>query len=715
MIKQMTGKSNQRGVNLLEVLVGIAIFAIGMLALAHLQGSLARSSGDASARTMAMNIAEETIERMRSFGQVESDPDGVKFAFNDIVTASQSRTIGGVDYTIDTEVTNYYYHGGETDGFDDSVPPGEDAGDVDMKVVELTVSWETPGFDTGGETNQSLGTGEIELNEVISSMTSVSGAKVALNASTSRLYGPPVDYTPGQNPEIIAIELGDNKFKESTTPLPDVIRSNELTETKFDVVTYLQNGDGATFLRREEFLAVSCNCTLRSPDSNAEGGRRPTVWDGVEYTEGEFVSKVYGESANNQQSIYCDLCCRDHHDGGTGENDVAADPGRSKVNPFRDNVDYFDDTEPTLQGDHKHYSRDRFGDLVLVTNDGGNYVEACRLIRKDGFFRVAQDLRQEALFSFPEDYLDEDGEVAAYSGYVTGSVAQFESDIGATNQYENSPPSLTAPADMTPSITFPASDSSNPTYLPTALGAETQQLRSRGVYVDYLTDDLRAIVNCLDLGGSGDSCGAPGVTSGLEVLPFYDVQLTWLSRWNETPTNNPVDVSNEAIEDGNTHSRGLAVLGSGSDTPRVHAEISFGNLGLTGTDPINPFYAYELRQYDLYVAANSGDTPPAVGELVTGQITSAVNGVKASDVEIMAFEAQCDRTSTGYECFIETGATAPRLEVSNYQKVNKVLVACSSVLVREAFTSGTNAWTRFILPTVTTTNADIVIRENFCE
>jgi hypothetical protein len=40
----------------------------------------------------------------------------------------------------------------------------------------------------------------------------------------SNAYAPTVDYNPGANPDIISIRLGQNKFKESTTPLPDVIR-----------------------------------------------------------------------------------------------------------------------------------------------------------------------------------------------------------------------------------------------------------------------------------------------------------------------------------------------------------------------------------------------------------------------------------------------------------------------------------------------------------
>jgi type IV pilus modification protein PilV len=71
------------GYTLIEVLVGILIFALGMMALAKLQGNLARNSGDANARTVATNIAEETIEAARTFGRIDSD--GVNAAYNDIV------------------------------------------------------------------------------------------------------------------------------------------------------------------------------------------------------------------------------------------------------------------------------------------------------------------------------------------------------------------------------------------------------------------------------------------------------------------------------------------------------------------------------------------------------------------------------------------------------------------------------------------------------
>jgi len=718
-----SGKSSSRGYTLIEVLVGMVIFALGMMALASLQGSLARNSGDSNSRTVANNIAEEVIEAARIFGQVPpADPPGSADAFADIVS-TEGITIerGGIDYTVTTTVTDYFYNPA-TGGF--STTTADSAVFADMKLIDLTVSWNTGQefmIDESTPTEGRLGSGSITLTDVISSITSPSGGKTSLVNSDSNGYAPPVDYTPGENPEIVSIRLGDNKFKESTTPLPDVIRVNELVETKFDVVTYSQNNAGATFLRREEFRAVSCECTLRIPDTEGEGGLRPTVWNGYEYTEAEYVSKPYGESANNQQSDFCSLCCRDHHDGGSGAEDVALDPGRSRFDPFRSSSEYNSGDGNALAGDHKHYNRDRQGDMILAESDGDTYVEACRMVRKNGFFRIAQDLRQEGLNSFPANYLDDDAEVSEYSDYVTTAVSEYESDMGvdefSTGAYEASPPTLVnvAGANLDPPVTFPASSMATATTLPTAGGATEQQLRARGIYVDYMSDELRAKINCLDAGGDSESCDTPNVNAALEIIPFYDVQLTWLSRWNESPNNNPVDVTNEAITNSNGHSRGKAKLESGYGYSQVSSKVHKGNLGLTGTDPIDPLYVSNEKGYLLYALAYDGSTPPPLTDIkISGSITSTIGGVKAADVEISATGAQCDRTNTGFECYLEVGAMNPRLTISNYDQANKTIIACSTALVIHGSETNTNRWARFNLPDETTANADIILKLDSC-
>ena len=94
-----------------------------------------------------------------------------------------------------------------------------------------------------------------------------------------------------------------------------------------------------------------------------------------------------------------------------------------------------------------------------------------------------------------------------------------------------------------------------------------------------MSDHLRDVMDCLETGGDGVSCEVPNITTVLEIIPFYDVQLTWLSRWNETPINNPVDVSNQAIADNNSHSRGLARLMSGPGPVNGHHRDSQGKPG----------------------------------------------------------------------------------------------------------------------------------------
>jgi hypothetical protein len=210
-----------------------------------------------------------------------------------------------------------------------------------------------------------------------------------------------------------------------------------------------------------------------------------------------------------------------------------------------------------------------------------------------------------------------------------------------------------------------------------------------------------------------------GSNSSLEIIPFFDVQLTWLGRWTESPVNAPISVSNdEAIETGNTHDRGKARLTTGSGPSDITFKVNRGNLGLTGSDPIDPTYAANLRLYPMYAEAIVAAPPPVVtGFPVSGTITSNVAGVKASDVVIAASNgAVCNRTNTGFECVVPYFGGNPRVEVNNYFKRSKNLVACSGLLTingtNHSGSSVADNWTRFDLPqTGQITNANIYIKE----
>ena len=110
---------------------------------------------------------------------------------------------------------------------------------------------------------------------------------------------------------------------------------------------------------------------------------------------------------------------------------------------------------------------------------------------------------------------------------------------------------------------------------------------------------------------------------------------------------------------------------------------------------------------------NSTPPPPVNQYVISGTITSSIGGFKASDVEISASGAQCNRTNTGYSCVVEIGVNNPRLTVTNYYKANKTRVACSNLEVNGSET-GALSWTRFILPLGATSDADIVIKSGSC-
>ena len=105
-----------------------------------------------------------------------------------------------------------------------------------------------------------MGEGNITLYEIIPSSPPILGAKIAADINAPA-EGPVVEYTPGENPDIAALDFDGEKLKESTTPVPDIIRSGDLTETYFEVVSY---NNANVFLRREEFITVGCECTLNT-------------------------------------------------------------------------------------------------------------------------------------------------------------------------------------------------------------------------------------------------------------------------------------------------------------------------------------------------------------------------------------------------------------------------------------------------------------------
>lgn len=694
-----------RGVGLLDVLLAIGIFVIGMLALAGLQGNLTRSSADANARTIGSNFAEETIERYRRFDSLWTDADPDTFAYQDIVSETITETRSGIPYTVDVTVEDWFFMpDGETVTKDtDDLPAGRDTSRSDFKYVEIAVSWTGNEFqiDEATQSTGRFGSGNFAFSSIIASSPPGAAAKIA--ATDDGIPGSPlVNYSPGDRPDIIAIELDGSKFKESTTPEPVIRRVDELIETWFDVITYQGTSD-AIFLRREEFVSISCECKLYAASGSGEDGRGPTLWTGAEYYEPALVGKPYGVSSNPAQSQYCDVCCRDHHDSSSSV----------KFRPWMDAGDYV--ASGDFKWDHPHYNRDKKGDPVPATKSGDSYLEACRLVRKDGFFRVAQDFDLNQVSAFPENYLVSDGDVTEYSNHVK-NVADFNlGQIDVTVE----------PAPANEVLSFDGRNYDNPTDIPTVdSSAENQQLRSRGLYVDNLNPMLSAnIANCF---GDGDivDCEAPDANSVYEIYPFYDVQVTSLSRWTEDKENDPVDISNEEL-DKKGYSRGFAVL-AGTETGRSKglSTIEDGNVGLISTLPVTPVPIPEYVTAEIFIRANNGEgEPPGSLPLVSGNLS---NEGGTSDAALLFLDGSADvicnkPTVETFNCTIgPLAGPTPTITVSNYYNKSFLLLICSdSEDVTEVSHSNTSEiatenYTIFNIPPAGVSDITLTISKSGC-
>ena len=172
-----------------------------------------------------------------------------------------------------------------------------------------------------------------------------------------------------------------------------------------------------------------------------------------------------------------------------------------------------------------------------------------------------------------------------------------------------------------------------------------------------------------------------GSVNVLEILPFFEVQVTYLNRWKEIPANDPVDTTNEALETDNTHSRGLASKEASVGVSAVVAHGHKGNLGMTDTDPIDLRFNINTTENRMNVIVTNSNPPNPNGILVSVSIVSGVRGLQASSVEIeWADKLVCNRTPDGFDCLVKNTGTAALLTISNYKKQNRNLVACSTGL-----------------------------------
>lgn len=577
----------QRGLSLVEVFVALLVLSVGLIALAKLQVDLVRGGSDARARTMALNLAEEKIEDLRTFS-VSSDATACPswstsanpMCWSYIAAnaggriASGSATVAGVQYSRSWTASNRDFTG---------------TGPVTShtKDVVLTVTW----------VNEQGATQTVTSN---ANIVEIPPGTVALASqpAAARPPGPAANYTPGAVPEVVAVPInnGSGGKRETTKPLPDVMAAQGFTHmVSFDEVNYHLVGTQNVIDNSEKFRTVNCRCAL------AAAGRARTPAR-ISYVNGKLrdrpgavivskaetgVTLTTGNTGVSQQPPECDICCRDHHDG----------PAQT-INGTTDYNRY----NPTATSDHLHY-------LVSVANNGtisytqaqsagDPYDEACRMKIVNGVLQVFQDWQLQTVTVMPKtDLANSDGSAGPKLSSYTTAVQNFVMGVASAQAGVG-----TAPINLSAWFT-PSAVSVNPA---------TPQLLARAIYIDYMPPNLLTAINGILT--DGDPTNDASI---MALVPFYEVHMTKLADWSIYPNLTNALVSSDPIHDDSTglvsstiYSRGFVQPSSNptASTPTAVASIKSHNTGVTDTVSVNT--SYEAPHQTTATTIGSGASAP---------------------------------------------------------------------------------------------------------
>jgi prepilin-type N-terminal cleavage/methylation domain-containing protein len=613
-----------RGFSLLEVLIAIVILSFGLLALATLQLSLFKSSAASKAQSVALSLAKDKIETMRSFKTL-----GDYVALTD--SGPTNSTMGGVTYAVTTTVDRYVF-GVPATGTAEFKSVGDTTAEAtlgastdpkyilgrDFKRVKVAVTW-----------NESTGDGRtLTLEDVIDGLDPADSAKVVKNSTNTLPRNVQVIISnPANEAGVIPIAIGDSTDTAATNPRPVV--NSTATETRFDIYTYSAlTGGNALAQSRVETNVIGCTCnTATAPADSTARGYRPTYWNGTRYVAPTLTTYAppagQSSAAASSESPYCDICCRDHNDP-SGTTTAKFDPWRAT---------------------HTHYYRDNSNNLQPVDSSKTVYQEACRLIRVDGIFRVAADFNNE-YFNLLETN-KEAGNVStptapdyAPSGSTPNAVGNYQQmvlsylDAKVVNNatpttYNNSVSTkqLTAAnfsaatsysAESTAVTNLETTNSINdPASVTISSTADYQWLHSRGLYIDYLEPETLAAIASAKQNCVTNSCTtAEKQTAVLQLLPFTTINLSELSLWKPAVADGrEVSVSSGAFINAASSTdpvRGRVVRNVSPATDAdidATAKILASNSGLANlSQPIDADEVGKLDAQTFHVPATAAST-----------------------------------------------------------------------------------------------------------
>lgn len=479
----------QKGMGLIEVMVAFIIIATSAVALVGLQNSFMQTEDESTSREVAMHLAETTLDELRTFDSINTTAGVV--AYEDIASNSvgTSQTIGKFTYTTTWAVTNRF--------FTTPTPALPD-----QKDVNVIVTW----LDREGSARS------ISLFGIISPNTSINASSGLASGSAAAGLKPKVIYTPGVAPDVVSISLGNGSKQETTKPLPTVSNSGGSIQVQFDTVTY--NSASNTQVLADT-LTLSCSCSFGSGTKNTALPAEPTLVDGLLYWKApatdQYVAKKWGQSANNQQSSLCSVCCEQHFDR------------------YTDTSGLFSDYYNRLNFPSSKYNTS----LTAVTS--GDYIDSCRLLRLDGYYKPMPDWNLVKLVVVSSDFLRDTANQTSYQNYIKYVVKAYV-ELQQAGDWPAHNPTLTSDSTSTSILSFSqwlavsgnaAAGGDITTTVDIDKDAVTpvsKQLIARGIFVDVMSDSWVDALNTSD-------------ADYLTKVPFYDVNMTLLSQWSSSNTN----------------------------------------------------------------------------------------------------------------------------------------------------------------------------------
>jgi type IV pilus assembly protein PilV len=147
--------ARQSGVLLLEALIAILIFSLGVLTVIGLQAASIRMAAEAQFRTKAVLLADRLVGQMWASG-------------DDIPTLKANFESGGAayaDWLLGVQDVENGGLPGVTGSTEPTVTVTSLPGDVTNGVVTITLYWRTPTMDAADPPRQHVVTSQISRNE----------------------------------------------------------------------------------------------------------------------------------------------------------------------------------------------------------------------------------------------------------------------------------------------------------------------------------------------------------------------------------------------------------------------------------------------------------------------------------------------------------------------------------------------------------------------